>query len=189
MDIGENHIHDTVLIGISKLLRNIHNFYYEKKVGSIIGSLDFVQRSVFRGTVVCCPSADIEQSNAFEAITSRLGGKFLQAYEGCVTHVIVKPGHEEDAAPAREFNGVHIVTPEWFVSSTVHYDRQPESAYRVAGVESPTAGHRSIEIAELSELSSSEVDISFNSSNMSMDSSDYDDDERDAQAAAREELP
>ena len=149
---------DCILFGISRFLANIHMYFYEKEVGTLVGSLDFAQRSIFKNMVIAVPFLDQETADSLDTLACRFGGKVINQYEPTVTHLIVNDEKDHSIHEASQYKGVFIVNSQWFIDCCTMYQKKEEGLYPVIGVVSPTEGSKTIEqLPESSELSSSEI--------------------------------
>ena len=185
------HKNDCVLYGLNRFLQNIHMYFYEKEVGTLVGSLDFAQRSIFKNMVISVPFLDQNTTDSLDTLACRFGGKLIGQYEPVVTHLIVNDADDPSIQAASQYKGVFIVNSQWFIDCCTMYQRKEEGMYPVIGVVSPTEGSKTIEqLPESSELSSSEIlfddDISDSDENENKDSDgDSSDDSEDLEEMMR----
>lgn len=170
---------DSVLFGIAKYLEELHKFFYEKKVESIIGSIEFAQRPILKGCYICVPDVDDTLAHNFETLTARFGGKFTPVYDPAVTHLLVNSKDDPSIALAMQYNNVYIITSGWMIDCCTQYARKDERDYPLIGVESPTTGSKQIEQpeSESAELSSADFEYSNSSDMDSDDDEPFDSDE------------
>lgn len=160
ISLPTNKKNDYILYGISQHLQSIHMYYYIKKVDTIVGSIDFAQRTIFRNLIICITFVDQATLDSLDILSSRFGGKVVGAYDPTVTHLIVEDHKDPAIAQANNFRGVYVINKQWMIDSCTNYQRKEEGLYPVIGVPSPTEGNKTIEQpSESSELSSSELDL------------------------------
>ena len=174
--ITKNGSDDDILIQMKDVLIDVHHRFYENfdpEESHVLISLKDRKSITFDSMYFLFDRVKDLDKCSKEA--EEFGATVLDSFEPYVTHIIVGSGGTNDViAKAMEYNGIYVVTIDWFVQSRLQFCRIEESKYKLVGIPCPTEGDIEREAPPTEEI-------------LDIDSLFGDDDDKNEQQEAHEE--
>ena len=135
---------DDILIQMKDLLIDVRNRFYadfDPVESHVLISLSNRKMLTFDGMYFMFTNINENDREELTKRAEEFGATVLDTFEPYVTHILVGyPGVNDVIQKAMEYNGIYIISIEWFQQSSIQYCRIEESKYKLTAIQCPTDG-------------------------------------------------
>ena len=147
--IDINAPYDSILVNMKNLLLEVHHNFYEdfnESESHVIINLAEMKSAVFDKLhflfVGCWDDGDDDTKNQIVIKAEEFGANVIDQFVPYITHIIVgRRGADEPCKMALNFNGIYIVSYDWFEQSHMSYQRCDEELFPFENYPYITSGY------------------------------------------------